>query len=115
MYQALDSTITREFIGRRGTRTLEQVAKKLSRKTGLAVCTEMHFICKLESGEIASTCMHHVREQVSKSNLEKLAIYLNVLNVTPGDPLIEKLKDYCTNFKYPISSSRRPRRQYAPR
>ena len=115
MYRALDSTITREFIERRGTRTLEQVATKLSRKTGLSPRTEMNFISRLEAGEIASTCVHYVRERISKSNLEKLTAYLLVLKVKPEDPLIEKLKDYCSNFKYSISSSRKPRRQYAPR
>lgn len=113
MYGPLDSTITSGLINLRGKRTIGALATKLSRKTGLALLTERNFICRLEAGEITSTSIHHVREQISQSNLEKLAAYLRVLEVKPEDPLIEKIKNYSRNFEYPISFSRRPRRQYA--
>ncbi len=114
MYETLDSAITAELLRRRGKNTIGQVAIRLAKETGITKCTASNFIGKLESGEVVSTSVHNYSAgPISKINLEKIAVYLRILKVEASNPIIKKLREYSRSFRYPISSSRKPRRQYA--
>lgn len=116
MDSRLELRLSQEAVRLRGNRSSKEIVMELVKRTGLAENSAYAIINKIENGGITNGAIHNISsEKISQRNLELIAIYLSCLEIKPQEPIVLELKQYDSRFKYPISSSRKPRRQYAPR
>lgn len=116
MDSQLELRLSQEAFRLKGNRTSKEILAKRVKITGLTENSVYTLINKIENGCITSEATHNLRnEKISQRNLELLAMYFSCLEVKPTESIISELKQYDSRFEYPISSSRKPKRQYALR